>query len=150
MKTSTIWSCVEMNWTDSFPCATFSRTKWKSTSTCFVRAWKTWLAYRYMAPKLSHYRVGTDFIGTRSSRNKVSSQVNSATVSANALYSDSVDDQDTVFCFLADYETRLDPRYIAYPKRMTRVWRRSSGLTFFSKWFCQWHTSRNGAINVSE
>lgn len=41
--------------------------------------------------------------------------MSSTTVLAKALYSDSVDDRETVFCFRADHETRLDPRYIAYP-----------------------------------
>jgi hypothetical protein len=34
---------------------------------------------------------------------------------ANALYIDSILDLETVVCFLALHETKLDPKYIAYP-----------------------------------
>jgi hypothetical protein len=34
---------------------------------------------------------------------------------ANALCTDSVLDLETVVCFLALHETKLDPKYIAYP-----------------------------------
>jgi hypothetical protein len=38
--------------------ATISRTKWKSISSCLVRAWKTGLEDKYVAPILSHQRIG--------------------------------------------------------------------------------------------
>ena len=69
----------------------------------------------YVAPNLSHHSVGTEDFGTHNSRNNDSSHVSSTTVSARALYSDSVDDRDTVRCLRADHDTKFEPRYIANP-----------------------------------
>ncbi|KAJ0612889.1 hypothetical protein HanHA300_Chr01g0032331 [Helianthus annuus] len=70
----------------------------------------TGFADKYVAPRLSHHRTGVVAIRTRNSCKRASSHVSSATVSARALYSDSVEDRDTVFCFFADHETRFEPR----------------------------------------
>jgi hypothetical protein len=51
VKMSASWSLEEMNRTSSPTNATFSRTKWKSISICFVRAWNTGLAVKYVAPR---------------------------------------------------------------------------------------------------
>jgi hypothetical protein len=39
----------------------------------------------------------------------------SAAVRANALYSDSAEERETVDCFLDVQETRLSPKKMAYP-----------------------------------
>ena len=41
--------------------------------------------------------------------------MSSTTVSARALYSDSVEERETVRCFLAVQEIKFDPRYMANP-----------------------------------
>ncbi|KAI3683858.1 hypothetical protein L1987_84373 [Smallanthus sonchifolius] len=47
--------------------------------------------------RLSHHRVRAEFVTTPSSISKALNHINSATISARALYSDYVDDRDTVF-----------------------------------------------------
>lgn len=55
---SATWSLDETNRTSRALFVTICFTKWKSTSICFVRAWKTGLAVKYVAPRLSHHRTG--------------------------------------------------------------------------------------------
>jgi hypothetical protein len=50
-----------------------------------------------------------------SSERRVSTQINSAVAFANALYSSSVLDQNTVSCFLALQEIKFGPKNIANP-----------------------------------
>ena len=50
-----------------------------------------------------------------SSRKRVQSQANLATVDASARYSASVDDRKTVDCFLEDQEIGLEPRKTKMP-----------------------------------
>jgi hypothetical protein len=52
------WSRLDKKLTDNFFLETRSLTKWKSISMCFVRAWNTGLEERYVAPILSHQKVG--------------------------------------------------------------------------------------------
>jgi hypothetical protein len=89
---------------------TMSRTKWKSISTCLVRAWKTGFEDKYVAPMLSHHSVGG-----RENRRPISEhrdiiQESSAAVFARALYSASVLEWATVCCFLQLQEIKLFPR----------------------------------------
>lgn len=99
-KMSASWSSVEMNWSWRAFLATWSRTQWKSISTCLVRAWKTGFAERYVAPILSHQSMGVFWGGIFSSVSNDWSQINSTETSDRSLYSASVDDRETVFCFL--------------------------------------------------
>ena len=55
---SATWSLEWMNQISSCLLATLSLAKWKSISTCFVLAWKTGLADKYVASRLSHHRHG--------------------------------------------------------------------------------------------
>ena len=112
-----------MNLTSRAPEATRSRTKWKSISMCFVRAWKTGLAVRYVAPKLSHHKTGTRCCATPSSLSSDSTQMGSVAPLARALYSASVLDLEIVGCFFELHEIRFGPTKIAKP----HVDRRSSG-----------------------
>ena len=123
VNTSANWSSVEINLTSSSQAATRSLTKWKSISMCLVRAWKTGLAVRYVAPKLSQDRTGTRCWDTPSSLSSDSTQMASAAPFAKALYSASVLDLDTVGCFFELQEMRFGPTNMAKPL----VDRRSSG-----------------------
>lgn len=63
-----------------------------------------------LALKLSHHSVG--FLARGSFNSSRSDRVHaiSTAKSANALYSDSVMDLETTFCFLEDHETSYSPR----------------------------------------
>lgn len=58
VKTSTSWSLLEMKMTCRHLTMTYFQTKWKLISIYFVRAWKIGLVARYLAPRLSHHKVG--------------------------------------------------------------------------------------------
>ena len=58
VRRSASWSRVDRNLTSNFFLKTRSLTKWKSISMCFVRAWNTRFEDKYVAPILSHQRVG--------------------------------------------------------------------------------------------
>lgn len=68
---------------------------------------------RYVAPMLSHQRIGAFGRHTPNSDKRDWTQVNSADASARNLYSDSVKDLETVCCFFEDQGTRATPKYIA-------------------------------------
>jgi hypothetical protein len=104
-----------MNLTSRSPEATRSRTKWKSISMCFVLAWKTGFAVRYVAPRLSHHKMAVCCRGTRSSFKTDSIHIASATPFPKALYSASVLDLETVGCFLALHEIKFGPTKTANP-----------------------------------
>lgn len=67
-KTSTTLSTDVTKRTSKAPSVTFSRAKWKSTSTCLVRASNTGLAVKNAGPKLLHHRTRGLGRGTSSSR----------------------------------------------------------------------------------
>jgi hypothetical protein len=106
---SATWSLVEMYRTSNLLCSTLSRTKWKSTSTCFVRAWKTGLDDKYFAPILSHHNQGALGHGILNSSIRIWIHITSAVAFAIALYSASVLDLETVACFLALQDIKLEP-----------------------------------------
>ena len=58
VRRSASWSRLDTKLTFNFFWETRSLTKWKSISMCFVRAWNTGLEDRYVAPILSHQKVG--------------------------------------------------------------------------------------------
>lgn len=68
-----------------------------------------------MAHMLLHQRVGKDEIDMPSSYKIAFNQINFATVSARALYLDSVEDLETLFYLRTVRETRLDPKYMENP-----------------------------------
>lgn len=109
------WSIDDMNCTDIWPALTCSPTKWKSTSTCFVRALKHGLTARYEAPMLSHQIIVGWWVGCLSSWRRERSQIISVLVLATDWYSASVYDRATVGCFLADQDIRFRPIYTAKP-----------------------------------
>ena len=87
---SATWSLEDMNLIWSCFWATLSLTKWKSTSICLVRAWKTGLADKYVAPILSHHSIGILVSENPNSLSNDCTQIISAVALATALYSDSV------------------------------------------------------------
>lgn len=112
VKMSASWYLLEMNWIRRIFLATISRTKWKSISTCLVRAWKTGLELKYVAPILSHHSVGDWVCYSSSSEQRDRIQESSAALLARGLYSASVLDLTTVCCFLQLHEMRFLPREI--------------------------------------
>ena len=82
---------------------------------CFVLAWNTGLAERYVAPRLSHHRREVLDLLTPSSFNRVSIHITSAVAFARDLYSASVLERETVACFFAFQDMRLEPKKTANP-----------------------------------
>ncbi|KAJ0549643.1 hypothetical protein HanHA300_Chr07g0236171 [Helianthus annuus] len=70
---------------------------------------KNWISCEIFAPRLSHQSVGA-MLSNPSSRRRDFNQINSATVSAMALYLDSVEDQETLICLRVDHEIRFEPK----------------------------------------
>ena len=81
--------------------ATCSRTKWKSISMCLGLAWNTGFAAKYVAPMLSQYKIGVQFILICSSFSRDSIQMISDVAFANDLYSTSILDRATVCWFFS-------------------------------------------------
>jgi len=73
------------------------------------------LAVKYVALKLSHHRTGVEDVKQPISRSKNSTHVISEVATASALYSASVLDRDTAFCFRDDHDIKWLPKYIAKP-----------------------------------
>jgi hypothetical protein len=82
---------------------------------CFVLAWKTGFAERYVAPMLSHHKHGTLEVLIPSSLRMVCIHITSAVAFAKALYSASVLDLDTVGCLRALQDIRFEPKNTANP-----------------------------------
>jgi hypothetical protein len=82
---------------------------------CFVIAWKTRFADRYVAPILSHHKHGTLEVLIPSPLRMVCTHMTSAVAFAKALYSVSVLDLDTVGCLRALQDMRFDPKNTAKP-----------------------------------
>lgn len=80
---------------------------------CFVLAWNTGLADKYVAPKLSHHTDATVGCWIPSSLRSVCTQMISIVAFVRALYSASVLDLDTVSCFRALHDIKFKPRNIA-------------------------------------
>ena len=68
-----------------------------------------------MAERLSQYRIGVPEIGTCKNCNNCLIQSISATVVDSARYSASVEERDTIFCFLKDHEMGFEPRKTTSP-----------------------------------
>jgi hypothetical protein len=82
---------------------------------CFILAWNTWFADKYVAPRLSHHKQVVCGCSTPSSLRIDSTHIISAVAFANDLYSASVLDLEIVGCFLALHDTRLEPKNTANP-----------------------------------
>ena len=80
----------------SFFDKTRSQTKWASISMCFVLAWKTGIE----AGKEMNNSVSSECI-----------QISLEVTKASDLYSASVLERATTFCFLEDQLTKLEPKY---------------------------------------
>ena len=65
---------------------------------------------------LSHHSTGEQVTGAPSSKRRVHSHLVSAVALARALYSTSVLDRATVYCFLQPQEMRLSPRNTQMPQ----------------------------------
>lgn len=77
---------------------------------CFILEWKTGLTQRNIAPRLSQKITGAAGNETPSSDRTLQTQFISEAALATALYSASVDDLATPFCFLDDQEIGCLPR----------------------------------------
>ena len=92
------------------------RTKWKSISMCFVLAWKTGFAAKYVAPILSQYRMGVGSIWMPSSFSSDSIHMILDVAFAKDLYSASMLDQAWLTCAWLT-ESRLSFSVSAYISR---------------------------------
>ena len=84
-------------------------------TTPHIVEWKTGLETKAIAELLSHHRMGMCGRNSLSSLNKVHSQASSTAVEAKARYSASVEEQETVDCFLEDQEIGFEPRKTSIP-----------------------------------
>jgi len=71
---------------------------------------KHWISSEVTAPRLSHHSTGGRGWGISSSRRRDCIHIASAVPFANALYSASVDDHDTVGCFRELHDIKLGPK----------------------------------------
>jgi hypothetical protein len=110
VRRSASWSRLDKKLTVNFFLETRSLTKWKSILMCFVRAWNTGLKDRYVAPILSHQRVGLWDRCKPSFVDKNCNHWSSAAVSARALYSALVLLRAIVACCLLRQKIKFEPR----------------------------------------
>ncbi|XP_028763318.1 probable LRR receptor-like serine/threonine-protein kinase At1g51820 [Neltuma alba] len=94
---------------------TWSLMKCASISMCLVLAWCTGFEASAAALVLSHHMVGILLIFSFSSESREEIQHNSVAMLARDLYSDSVLDLATTFCFLEDQVTKESPIKTQYP-----------------------------------
>ena len=97
------------------PCLRWWRVRWQSISMCLVRSWKTELWAIWIELWLSQY-IGVGWekeipISASNQRNQTISLV----VDAMTRYSASVDDWETIDCFLLFQEIRESPKKIQNP-----------------------------------
>lgn len=78
---------------------------------CFIREWNTGLGQRKVALMLSQKTNGAVGTATPRSVRTLHIQASSEAVLATALYSASVDERTTPFCFLELHEMGCFPRY---------------------------------------
>lgn len=110
VKISVIWSLVEMCLIVRLPWRTFSWTKWKSISTCFILKCMVGFLARNVAPKLSCHKIGEHCWTIPISLSKDWFHDSSAIASAIALYFDSILERAMTFCWVAYQDIRLGPR----------------------------------------
>ena len=111
---SAIWSELEICCKERIPRATCSRKKWTSISICFMWWWKT----GFLAMLLSQYNVGEGIKKLMLFRRYIN-HISSVVVDANARYSASAVEQDTVACFLAPQDNMLSPINSQHSYRMS-------------------------------
>ena len=78
---------------------TFSQIKWQLISICLERSWKEGLVERWMVAWLMQ-KIIAETMTTSKSLIKATIHVTSLAKVAKAQYSTSVEEQDTVACFL--------------------------------------------------
>ena len=115
-----IWSSVSTYRTSNSFYSTLSRTKWTSTSMCFVRTCATGFASMQVAPMLSHHITRHEKLGTCSSFSKPYSQVTIVTMWANALNSNSMLKLATTFCLHELHKIMLGQRKTQKP--LAKLW----------------------------
>jgi len=108
MSTSYIGVWTYLAWISPFWIA--SRTKWQSTSICFVRSWKTGLAAICKAAWLSQCRSTSPECITPRVDNKPFNHFNSQVMVVMDLYSASAEDRDSICCFLVFQEIGEEPK----------------------------------------
>ena len=113
VKTSIVWSIKGTCWTNTFFYRTFSLTKYRSNSTCFVLACNIGFVASCTALKLSHQIIGILVVVTLNSSSKEVNQVNSPTMIARLLYSASVDEREILYYFLEDHDTKFSTKKYA-------------------------------------
>lgn len=117
------WSCMSFR-------TTFFRIKWSSTSMFLVLPWNIEFITSWIAYWLSHHKDGGLLLNNHKSRSCYRIQYKYVVVSANALYSTSVELRDIVFCFLATHDIGLLPKNItkAVVEHMSREFPAQSEL----------------------
>lgn len=88
---------------------TFSLTKWYCVSICFDLAWHTWVFDNLMVLWLSHLITVGYCWASPTSSSIFLSHIASQVVLHNALYFDSVDDNEIVGCFLLFHDIAPNP-----------------------------------------
>jgi len=121
VKMSAIWRPEEMNGREMTPRRYSSRMKWQSTSMCLVRSWKTGFSVIRIALVLSAWRGVGECCGKSRSESSPRTQSISAQASDMARYSASVEDLETLACFLHFQDINASPRYIHHPVVERRV-----------------------------
>ena len=111
---SAIWSCDEICLISS-SFITFSRTKYRSSSMCFVRACRIGFADISTILKLSHHSTGTRPWEICNYVSKDCIQVTSASKIARLLYSTLVLLLENMFCFFEFQGIIFEPRYTQKP-----------------------------------
>ena len=91
------------------------RTKWWRMSMCFNREWKIEFSERNFAPWLSQNIVPSYRWSNPSSFINLLRKMASFVASDKAIYSASVDDSATVFCFCDFQEIAAPPSLYTYP-----------------------------------
>lgn len=115
---------------------TRTRTKYKSSSICFVLECNAGLTIREIVLSLSHQMVDLRML-IFSSPSSDSSQITSAVVLARLLYSDSVLDLEIVGCFREHHDTGHSPKNMQYHVEDFRsfgskAWSTSTNLVMLS------------------
>ena len=108
-------------WIETFLCKTFSLTKYKSDSMCFVLACNIGLAANITVLRLSHQITSGVGKVILIYERKDCNQMIFAIKLARLLYSASILDLDTVCCFFDYQVTKFEPKYTQNPEVELRL-----------------------------